>query len=71
MLDQSTRVAIRRLHEEGHGTRAIARALGISRGAVKKVLASYTFTALRQSGRRRNRLAGRSRRCPIGADPVI
>jgi transposase len=40
MLDESTRVAILRLHEEGHGTRAIARALGISRGAVKDVLAA-------------------------------
>ena len=42
MLDQSTRVAILRLHEEGHGTRAIARALGISRGAVKDVLDAGT-----------------------------
>ena len=40
MLDQSTRIAILRLHEEGHGTRPIARALGISRGAVKEVLAA-------------------------------
>jgi transposase len=38
MLDQTTRSAILRLREEGHGTRAIARALGISRGAVKDVL---------------------------------
>jgi transposase len=42
MLDQSTRVAILRLHEEGHGTREIARALGISRGAVKDVLTAGT-----------------------------
>src|SRR5215468_2290338 len=42
MLDQSTRVAILRLHREGHGTRAIARALGISRGAVKDVLTAGT-----------------------------
>src|SRR6266545_1211497 len=42
MLDQSSRVAILRLHEEGHGTRAIARALGISRGAVKDVLTAGT-----------------------------
>lgn len=42
MLDESTRVAILRLHEAGHGTRAIARALGISRGAVKDVLAAGT-----------------------------
>ena len=38
MLDQTTRQTILRLHEAGHGTRAIARALQISRGAVKAVL---------------------------------
>ena len=38
MLDQSTRQAILRLREQGHGSRAIARALGISRGAVREVL---------------------------------
>lgn len=38
MLDQSTRAAILRLREQGHGSRAIADALGVSRGAVKKVL---------------------------------
>lgn len=37
MLDQATRTSILRLREEGHGTRAIARALGISRGSVKRV----------------------------------
>jgi transposase len=42
MLDQSTRVAILRLHEEGHGARAIARALGISRGAVRRVIEAGT-----------------------------
>src|SRR5579863_6216265 len=39
MLDQSTREAILRLHDKGYGTRRIARTLGISRGAVKEVLA--------------------------------
>ena len=38
MLDQTTRLTILRLRSEGHGTRAIAHALGISRGAVKRVL---------------------------------
>ena len=38
MLDPTTRSAILRLRKEGHGTRAIAEALGISRGAVKRVL---------------------------------
>ena len=38
MLDESTRSAILRLQAEGHGTRAIADVLGVSRGAVKKVI---------------------------------
>jgi hypothetical protein len=42
MLDQSTRIAILQLHEKGRGTRAIARALKISRGAVKDVLEAGT-----------------------------
>ena len=37
MLDQSTRTSILRLRDAGHGLRAIARALGISRVSVKKV----------------------------------
>lgn len=40
MLDQATRAAILRLHDEGHGSRAIGRLLGVSRGAVKKVIAA-------------------------------
>lgn len=40
MLDQSQRQTILALREAGHGIRAIARALGISRVAVKRVLAS-------------------------------
>jgi len=39
MLDETTRSAVLRLRQEGHGTRAIARALGVSRGTVKAVLA--------------------------------
>lgn len=42
MLDEPTRQAILRLREQGHGTRTIARALGISRGAVREVLAAGT-----------------------------
>ena len=42
MLDQTIRQTILTLREAGHGTRAIARALGISRGAVRTVLASGT-----------------------------
>jgi transposase len=40
MLDQSQRQTILTLREAGHGIRAIARALSISRIAVKRVLAS-------------------------------
>ena len=42
MLDQSTRSAILRLHEQGHGIRMIARVLEISRQAVRTVLAAGT-----------------------------
>jgi transposase len=40
MLDEATRSAVLRLAQQGHGTRAIGRALGVSRNAVKKILAS-------------------------------
>jgi len=40
MLDLDTRIAVLRLREEGHGTKAIAKAVGISRNAVKRVLRS-------------------------------
>jgi hypothetical protein len=42
MLNQTIRQAILTLRNAGHGTRAIARALQISRGAVKSVLAAGT-----------------------------
>ena len=38
MLDEDTRRAIFTLHNRGHGLRAIAQTLGISRNSVKKVL---------------------------------
>jgi hypothetical protein len=38
MLDESRRTAILELHESGHGVRAIARALRVSRAAVRDVL---------------------------------
>lgn len=44
MLDQTIRASILTLREAGHGTRAIARALRISRGAVKAVLADGRAT---------------------------
>jgi hypothetical protein len=40
MLDLDTRKAILRLSREGHGTRVIARVLGVSRNAVREVLRS-------------------------------
>ncbi len=42
MLDETTRAAILRLRLEGHGTRRIATALGISRNAVREVLRAGT-----------------------------
>jgi len=42
VLDQTTRAAILRLRLEGHGTRRIATALGISRNAVREVLRTGT-----------------------------
>jgi transposase len=44
MLDQTIRASILTLREAGHGTRAIARALHISRGAVKAVIADGRAT---------------------------
>ena len=40
MLDLDTRAAVLRLRHEGHGAKRIARALGISRNAVRRVLRS-------------------------------
>lgn len=40
MLDHETRAAILRLAQEGHGTRFIARAVGVARKSVQRVLAS-------------------------------
>jgi transposase len=51
MLDQTTRTAVLKLHEAGHGTRAIATALRISRGAVKRVLASRSAPPLARTER--------------------
>jgi transposase len=42
MLDQSTRAAILKLKQQGHSIRGIARALHLSRGAVRDVLRSGT-----------------------------
>jgi hypothetical protein len=40
MLDEATRTTILKLKAAGHGTRAIARALGVSRISVRRVIAS-------------------------------
>ena len=42
MLDEATRSAILRLRTQGHGSRTIARALGVSREAVRAVIRSGT-----------------------------
>ena len=42
MLDQSMRAEILKLHEQGHSIRGIARAMELSRGAVRHVLRSAT-----------------------------
>jgi transposase len=42
MLDQSTRAAILKLRQQGHSIRGIARAIEVSRGAVRAVLRSAT-----------------------------
>lgn len=44
MLDEETRAAILRLHREGHGARAIARALRVARNSVRRVLESRSTT---------------------------
>ncbi len=53
MLDEHIRTTILELHEAGHGKRAIARALRVSRGAVRKVLASgsHKVPALSRAGK--------------------
>jgi hypothetical protein len=40
MLDEATRTTILKLHEQAHGTRAIARALGVARSSVRRVIES-------------------------------
>ena len=38
MLDEAMRTAILKLHEQGHGSRMIARALGAARSSVRRVI---------------------------------
>ena len=49
MLDESMRTAILKLHEGGHGLRAIARALAVSRAAVRTVVRRGTAEVPRLS----------------------
>ena len=51
MLERETRTAILRLHREGHGARRIARALGVSRNAVRGVLRSGRVEVPSMAGR--------------------
>jgi len=40
MLDEATRTAILKLHEQGHGSRMIARTLATARSTVRRVISS-------------------------------
>ena len=40
MLDEATRIAILKLHDQGHGSRAIAQALQVARVTVRQVIRS-------------------------------
>ena len=40
MLDEATRTAILKLHEQGHGSRMIARTLATARSTVRRVIGS-------------------------------
>jgi hypothetical protein len=40
MLDEATRTTILKLHEQGHGSRRIAKALGVGRDTVRRVISS-------------------------------
>jgi len=40
MLDEDTRTTILRLHAHGHGSRRIARALGVARDSVRRIISS-------------------------------
>jgi predicted transcriptional regulator len=62
MLDQTIRTSILTLREAGHGTRSIARALGISRGAVKSVLAD---------GRVTPPMIERDQKCEVLRDEIV
>lgn len=68
MLDQSTRAAILKLQQQGHSIHGIARALKVSRGAVRQVLRSGTEivpTLVRE--KRRPPIATRSWSCTHAA----
>lgn len=56
MLNQETRTAILALHRQGHGSRAIAKDLGVSRAAVRGVIASGQAEVPRRDVRPRHRL---------------
>jgi transposase len=44
LLDEATRTAILKLHAQGHGSRKIARALGVARDTVRRVIGSGSAT---------------------------
>ena len=69
MLDQTTRQTILTLRDAGNGIRAIARALGISRVAVKRVLASGEASPGESSGTARSP-AGTDTAATAGSEPT-
>ena len=55
MLSREQRTAILELHEQGLGTRAIQKALKISRGAILKVIRWQSRGPLREPPKRKRR----------------
>ncbi len=64
MLDEATRTTILKLKAAGHGTRAIAKALGVSRISVRRVIVSGDAARPRSCAPRlQSRTARRSSSC--------
>jgi hypothetical protein len=62
MLDEATRTAILKLHEQGHGSRTIAQALRVARASVRQVI---------HSGQRAVPPLARSERCEPWREQIL
>jgi transposase len=62
MLDEATRTAILKLHEQGHGSRSIAQALKVARASVRQVI---------HSGQRAVPPLARSERCEPWREQIL